>query len=212
MVDGTSLEVPYYWEENEELKFEIAGGVAGIPKTQVASVQEVLTAKEFDPEVLINAPEENLSQNHVKILQELVSNKDLQSKSFEKLDPDESLRVLAMSHSAKGSGRPSEKIHGPLFSFEGDFAELVRDSDGVMLVIRNIINSPVSLKDREFVVTLYDTEGNVLQKKNCELYELDVNRQTMQKLNFRGRLFAAVARIKPDTSIKRYEITAAQKR
>ena len=28
MTDGTSVEVPYYWEEGGEVKFEIPGGVA----------------------------------------------------------------------------------------------------------------------------------------------------------------------------------------
>ena len=53
MGDGSSIEVPYFWEESGEVKFEFAGGVVGIPKTQVTSIQEILTAKEFDPEVLL---------------------------------------------------------------------------------------------------------------------------------------------------------------
>ena len=41
MTDGNALEVPYYWEERGEVKFEVPGGVAGVPKAQIASVQEV---------------------------------------------------------------------------------------------------------------------------------------------------------------------------
>ena len=47
--NGTSIEVPYYWEEGGEIKFEMPGGVAGIPKAYVTSVQEIIAMREFDP-------------------------------------------------------------------------------------------------------------------------------------------------------------------
>ncbi len=63
MTDGTSVEVPYYWVSGGEYRFDIPGGVAGIPRAQVASIQEILQAKEFDPEVLMqNAAESSYSR------------------------------------------------------------------------------------------------------------------------------------------------------
>ena len=38
--------------------------IAGIPKTQVSSVQEVLAAKEFDPEVLLEVPKDAAEMDH----------------------------------------------------------------------------------------------------------------------------------------------------
>lgn len=210
MNDGTFVDVPYYWEEGGDIKFEIAGGVAGVPKSQVASINEVITAGEFDPEVLVESTEGIRGAEERKRLQDLIVNKVPLFESAEKLSTEESLQLLRLRESAvKESGVQSERIYAPLFNLEEEFAELVRPREGsTMLVIRNILSSRTDLKNQRFTAAFYDGEGNLLQKKPCEVQELDVDQKTLRKMGMRGRLFSVTASVRPDPNIKRYEITA----
>ena len=45
--DGNRVEVPFCWEKGTTLFFEIPGGVAGIPKSEVARIEEVITSDEI---------------------------------------------------------------------------------------------------------------------------------------------------------------------
>jgi hypothetical protein len=85
--NGTSLEVPYYWEENGEIKFEMPGGVAGIPKAYVTSVQEIVTMREFDPEVLVESNSESSTNNREQTLLELAEKQNPSPPAFEKIGP-----------------------------------------------------------------------------------------------------------------------------
>jgi len=214
MTDGTSVEVPYFWEEKGEIKFELPGGVAGVPKSQVASIQEIIAAREFDPEVLVEGQTSSGSGDQRRILEELVAS-NAPAKRGEKLSPEESLKALGSGESGtEGTQASSERIHGPKFNLEGDFAELVRmqASDGLMLVMQNVLSSRTDLRNQDFIISLYDGEGNLLQKKPCEVYELEVDQRTIKKIGASGRLFTVMASVKPDSKIKRYEITAAHRR
>lgn len=205
--NGTSLEVPYYWEENGEIKFEMPGGVAGIPKAYVTSVQEIVTAREFDPEVLVETNSESSTSNREQALLELAEKQNPSPPSFEKIGPEESL-VLLDTLSSKNPYKSAERIYGPIFSRQGDFTELVRlRGNGIMLVMQNILTSREELKDRKFSLTLYDSEGHVLQRQPCDLYKLEVDPNMMKKLGLRGHLFSVIANIKPDSRISRYEIS-----
>jgi hypothetical protein len=208
MTDGTSVEVAYFWEDKGEIKFELPGGVAGVPKSQVASIQEILTAREFDPQVLVERPtSENTEQR--KALQELVTTK-APPKQGEPLKPEESRKALEANESAQPS---NERIQGPRFNLEGDFAELVRmqGNNGLMLVMQNVLSSHSDLKNQAFTISFYDAEGHLLQKKPCEVYELEADPKTAKKIGASGRLFTVMASVKPDPKIKRYEITTARR-
>ena len=212
MNDGTNVEVPYYWEEGGEIKFEIPGGVAGLSKSQVKSVQEVLTAREFDPQVLLEAPKESFSTDQREILEDLLAETSSITAGAEEVKTEEGLRLLKGEQGAKaGSGSPVERVYAPKSQLQGNFAQLVKtDGRELMLVMRNVVSSRTDLKSQRFVLTLYDAEGNVLQQKPCELRELDADSKTMKDLNVRGYLFSVVANVKPDPKIKRYEITSVQ--
>lgn len=209
--NGTSLEVPYYWEENGEIKFEMPGGVAGIPKTSVRSVQEIIALREFDPEEMVESNSVDSANDREQILLELAEKQNPSSTRFEKIDPDESL-ALFDKMSPKESSVPGERIYGPMFSKQGDFTELVRlKGNGLMLVMQNILTSRDELNDRRFSLVLYDSEGNILQTRPCDLYKLDVDPKTMKRLGIRGKLFSVIATIKPDPRISRYEISSARR-
>jgi hypothetical protein len=213
MNDGSIVEVPYFWEEGGEIKFEFAGGVVGIPKAQVTSVQEILASKAFDPEALLEAPKDATAADHGKKLQEVIGGQLTSIPTYEKLSPNESLEILSSEELAKKEARASkEVIYAPLFNLETDFADLVRiHRDGVLLVMQNIVSSRADLRNRAFTLLVYDSEGNVLQKKPCEVREVTIDRKAKKELEISGHIFTVMATIKPDPKIKRYEIVASRR-
>jgi hypothetical protein len=213
MTDGTSVDVPYYWEFQDEIKFDIAGGVAGVPKSQVASIQEILEAKDFDPEVIFMAPEDASKSDQRALLKDLVQSKVPGAKCDEK-PPEENMKLLR--ETAAEAKRTSQKskgqlVHGQRFNVERNFSTVCNEAGGPMLVVQNVVNSKVDLKDRDFTLTLFDAEGKVLLKKPCELQEIKVDKDTLKQLNMKGRLYLVKASVKPDPKIKRYEITSSKR-
>ncbi len=207
--NGTSIEVPYYWEEGGEIKFEMPGGVAGISKAYVTSVQEIIAMREFDPEVMVEYNSANSGNEREKMLAELVEKETPTPPDFEKIGPEKSI-VLLDNLAVKQSSQQTEQIHGPMFSKQGDFTDLVRlKGNGLLLVMQNILSSRDALNDRQFLLTLYDSEGNVIQRKSCDVYKVEMDAKTMKKLGVRGHLFSVMATIKPNPRISRYEISAS---
>jgi hypothetical protein len=213
MSDGSAIEVPYFWEESGEVKFEFAGGVAGIPKAQVTSIQEILTAREFDPEVLLEAPKEATHVDHTKKLQEFLANQLPSLPAHEKLNSEQSLEILQSENLTKRRTGPSnEVLFGPLFNLEASTAELVRIQGGaVVLVIQNILSSRKDLRNHAFTLVAYDVEGNALQRKPCEIHELAVDRKTQKNLEIPGHIFSVTTTLRPDPKIKRFEIVSARR-
>ncbi len=208
--DGKFVEVPYYWEEGGEVKFEFAGGVAGFPKNQVTSVQEILAAKEFDPAVLLEPPGEAPATGPGKKLRDLIANQPLSGPAYEKLDLDQSLQILQSDNLVKrGAVTSDEVLHGPLFNLEASSAQLVRiKGDGVLLVMQNLLSSRTDLRNHNFTLVSYSGEGDVLQRAPCELYEIAIDRKTQKNLEISGHLFSVTSTMKPDPRIKRFEIVA----
>lgn len=213
MSDGSTVEVPYYWEEADEIKFEIPGGVAGVPKTQVSSVQEVLAAREFDPKVLLDSPMDRSNLDQQNMLKEIVASKTPSGTPYEKVSAEDANRLLELSSARQRiSGQSGEQVHGPRYAMEGDFAELVKtESNGVILVLRNVLSSRSDLRNQNFQLTLYDGEGAVLLRKPCDVKLLDVDQKTLRKMEIRGNLYSVMGTVKPDPSIKRYEITSVSR-
>jgi hypothetical protein len=213
MTDGTSKEVPYFWEEGGEVKFEFAGGVAGVLRSQVTSIQEVLAAKEFDPEVLLESSKEAPVLEHQKKLQDFYTAQLPAMTAYEKLSLDQSLQVLQSESLIKQRADvPKEALYGPLFNLEASSAQLVRiKGDGVLLVMQNLLSSRSDLRNRAFTLLAYSGEGTVLQRKPCEISEITIDRKTQKNLEVSGYLFSVTATIKPDPRIKRFEIVAARR-
>lgn len=208
MTDGTALEVPYYWEERGEVKFEVPGGVAGVPRAQIASVQEVVTSKEFDPQVLAEKAEGDSKAAQLKALETLISETASGAKPSERLTAEESLQILRESRGDAGGGRSAGKIHTSLYDVEADFSELVRaPGNGVMIEMKKVLSSRDDLRQNGFSLHLYDGEGNVLQRQVCQVNELDVDKKAMRQMGLRGRIFSLMASVRPDERVKRYEIT-----
>lgn len=211
MNDGRSLEVPYYWEEGGQVKFEIGGGVVGVPKDQVGSVQEVLATREFDPEALAAPSAEKSASEQQKMLRDIAAAKSPGGAEYQKLTPEEGSRMLRLSSLRRvDAGQAEERVVASNYNVEGDYAELAKTGgNGVMLLLRNVLSSRSDLRTQSFTLTLYDGEGKVLLRKPCEVKLLDVDQKTLRTMQIRGGLYSVMAAVKPDPSIKRYEITSS---
>ncbi len=210
MTDGTSVQVSSFWEKGNEIRFDIPGGVAGIPKAQVASIQEIISAREFDPEVILEAKENTSSVERDKMLQSLLDS-TAEGAGGEQMDPKEGRKLLEGKGVKAEATRQAGEFVLPVFTTEKESARLVQNGEELNLELRKVLSSQVDLRKYSFTMTLYDDSGNILQQKPCELIERDVDKKTLRKLNIRGRLFDVVVMVKPDIQIKRYEITAAKR-
>lgn len=214
--DGKSVEVPYYWQEDGQYKFEIPqvpGGIAGIPKDQVKSVQEIVESKEFNPEAMVEAaPDTSPAGQQKKALREIVETKVPLKAPAQTITPDEGMHMLRAASSApKGPDTAKERTYTPAFSVKDDFSQFARvEGSDVVVLTRSILSSRKDLTNKNFALTLYDGEGNVLGQKPCQLRPIDLDKKTMVKLGIRGHLYTITAVIKPDAKIKRYEIAALE--
>jgi hypothetical protein len=208
MVDGTAIEVPYYWVEGNIIRFDFPGGVVGLPRNQVASIQEVIATKSFDPEVLLEPPESSPESEQRKAIEALAVEKGAIPAPAKKLSHEESMRLLQMAQISPRVGGGSERVYASRYTVEADFVEVKEVGSDVTLLMRNILSSRNDLARSGFTLTLYDGEGNIMMRKPCDVNELDVDNKALRKLRIRGKLYSVLASAKADPKIKRYEIIA----
>jgi len=208
MVDGTSIEVPYYWVEGNVIRFDFPGGVVGLPRNQVASIQEVIATKSFDPEVLLEPPESSPESEQRKAIEALAVEKGAIPIASKKLGHDESMRLLQMVQISPRSGGGGERLYASRYNVEADFVEVKEVGSDVTLMMRNILSSNNNLARTGFTLTLYDGEGGIIMRKPCDVSELDIDNKTLRKLRIRGKLYSVLASAKADPKIKRFEILA----
>jgi len=200
MTDGTSVEVPYYWVSGGEYRFDIPGGVAGIPRAQVASIQEILQAKEFDPDVLMQNAAESSYRRPAPLIQNLIASKSPGARC-DLIDPEEGLKRLKEG-SAQEASADEPKIQGRRFNLEKSLPVVCEEGGGPALVIQELLSSNSDVRGREFSLILYDSEGNVISRKACESIPSSTTR-CPEEAPGKGQVYLVVGGIKPDPKIKR---------
>lgn len=212
--NGHSRVVPYYWEQDGQIKFEIPGGVAGIPKSEVASIQEVVDSQEFDPQALLDtAAREVAGSSQQKLLQQLVKTQTPVMPAFRVLTPQEGIQMLKKDGLAPSlTNSSTDQVYGPSFSRQASFPHLVRlKKNGLVLLVENVLSSRAIPKHTKFTLTLYDSAGKVWREGiPCQWYRLKVNPKTRRQLGINGQLITVVASFKPNPNISRYEITTRE--
>ncbi len=203
--DGNTIEVPYYWVTDGEFKFDIPGGIAGVPRAQVAAIQEVLVAREFDPEVLVKNSAETTTPDQRQLIQDLVGTKA--TARCDIANPEEGLKRLKTGQSETESEKPT--IRGQKYHVEKTIASICDESGGPVVMIQELASSSSEFNARDFNLILYDSEGRVISKKPCEVYPLTLKQDDQKKLGVKGRVYLIRASIKPNPAIKRYEIASA---
>jgi hypothetical protein len=213
MVDGTSLEVPYCWEEEGQVRFEMPGGTAGIPKSNVASIQEIVTAGEFSPDVMVKSSAAARATDKSKALETIVDRQTPPRQNYRPLSPEEAQQLMEFK-AREGVARDSTKdirIHTTTISQQADFSDLAQiQGNGAIMVMKQIMSTRDDVRKKRFNLNLYDAQGNVIERKPCEIIELAVDKKTLRQLGISGSLFSLVATVRMDSKIKRYEITSAQ--
>ncbi len=209
MKDGTSIEVSYYWLAGGEYKFDIPGGIAGVPASQVTSVQELVESKEFDPDALMQGAAETTSAEDRKLIQDLISSNS-PGAMRETETPEHGLERLKKA-SSKENSADKPKINAKNYTIVKSIPFISDEPGGPVLVIQELLSSNVDLKGNEFTIVLYDSDGNVLSRKPCEVYPLTLGQKEQKKLRVKSRVYLVRASITPDPKIKRFEIASTQR-
>ncbi|WP_448384016.1 hypothetical protein [Desulfosoma sp.] len=210
--DGNRVEVPYCWEVKETVFFEIPGGVAGIPKSQVRSIQEIVAGSEIaygtTGSRLRTAAASDPAQQ--KEWAALLKQAHPSAPSGEPLSPEELAQMLT---SAAPSQEPREalRLYRTSLTPKGDFAQWMRvHKNGAVLVVKYLLNIQEDLSGKRFELILYDGHDRIVQRQPCSVQPVDVPEKLAAKLGVQGRLFAVVSTIKPDPEIRRYELAASR--
>jgi hypothetical protein len=215
MVDGTSLEVPFCWEEEGQIRFEMPGGTAGIPKSNVASIQEIVTAGEFSPDVIAKSTSAARATEKNKALVAIVDKQTTAKQGYRALSPEEAAQLME-TRSREGLPTDSAKgirIHTTTISPQADLSDLAQaqgNGPAAIMLVKQIMSTRENVHSKRFNLNLYDAQGNIIERKPCELSELTVDKKTLRQLGISGSLFAVTATVRMDPKIKRYEITSAQ--
>ncbi len=216
MSDGTAIVASYFWEENGQIKFDVPGGTAGIPKSQVASIQEIVQEKEFEPEALTGDDKDavNISSDETqlrKIIQSALAETP-EPANRRLLTPEETTQLRQEHGGTGGAGGTVARFYGPMFNQHGNFSEMVQLSgNGTALVMRDVLSSSAKLGDYSFLLTLFDGDGKVLEKKSCEVSEIKIDSKILKSMGIREKLYLVAAIVNPDTKIKRFEISAVKR-
>ncbi len=213
MVDGTSLEVAYCWEEGGQIRFEIPGGTAGIPKSNVASIQEIVTAGEFSPDAMVKTTTAARANEKAKALESIVDTQTGGKANYRPLTPEEVSQLMDLK-AREGVPQDTTKgirIYTTTMSPQADFSDLAQvQGSGTIMLIKQIMSTRENLHNKRFNLNLYDAQGNVIERKTCDITELKTDKKTLRQLGISGSLFSVTASVKLDPKIKRYEITSAQ--
>ncbi|MEJ5364860.1 MAG: hypothetical protein WHS86_07155 [Desulfosoma sp.] len=210
--DGNRVEVPYCWEAKETVFFEIPGGVAGIPKSQVRSIQEIVAGSEIAYNTagsrLRTAAASDPAQQ--KEWAALLKQGPPSPPSGEPLSAEELTQILS---SAAPSQEPREafRLYRTSLTPKGDLAQWMRvHKNGAVLVVKYLVNIQEDLSGKRFELILYDGHDRIVQRQPCSVQPVEVPEKLADKLGVRGRLFAVVSTIKPDPEIRRYELAASR--
>lgn len=212
MVDGTSLEVPYCWEEAGQIRFEMAGGTAGIPKNNVRSIQEIVTAGEFAPEVMVKSTVSARATDKSKTLETIVEKQAPSKQNYRPLSGEEVSQLMAARPQVELKDTSKDvRIHTSTISQQADLTDMAQvQGNGNVLVMKQIMSTRDNVRSKRFSLNLYDAQGSLIEQRPCEIVELSVDKKTLRQLGISGSLFSVMAVVRPDSKIKRYEITSAQ--
>ena len=211
--NGNYLKANYCWEESGEIKFEVPGGVVGIPKYEIESIEEIVIERSFSPEIMTQREETtpvNANAKEMKKLKKLISER-LPS-NYHVLSRDQVEQVLQeYSRSRIRKLKQPKRLYAGSIEQCGEVSEWVRlPRKGISLMLSNIVISPRDLETQKVFINLFDGDGNLMKRMRCQVHRLEVNEKQLKKLGISGDLYVLTALIFPNPRIRRYEISAAQ--
>jgi hypothetical protein len=196
-----------------QIRFEMPG-TPDSPR-QLASIQEIVTAGEFSPDVMVKSTSAARATEKNKALVDIVDKQTTAKPGYRALSPEEAAQLLEL-RSREGLPKDSTKgirIHTTTISPQADFSDLAQtqgNGPAPIMLVKQIMSTRENVHSKRFNLNLYDAQGNVIERKPCELSELTVDKKTLRQLGISGSLFTVTATVRMDPKIKRYEITSAQ--
>ncbi|MGQ9669825.1 MAG: hypothetical protein ACUVWY_06640 [Desulfosoma sp.] len=207
LIDGNRVEVPYCWEAKDTIFFEMPGGVAGVPKGLVRSIQEIVAGSEIAYDTVgsrmrtVGASDSEQQREWAALLKGAPS-----EPPAETLSPEELTQLLTTT---MPSQEPQQAVRMYRSSFypKGDVMQWMRvQKNEAVLLVKYLVNVSDDVQDKHFELILYDGHDRIVQRQPCSVQPVQVPPKLAEKLGLRGRLYAVVSKIKPDPDIRRYEL------
>lgn len=212
--DGTSVDVDYCWEEKGQIRFEVPGGVAGVARSQVSAIDEIITSRPFTPDIMGQREEIylNVDEKDAEWFKDFMINETPHNPDYQVLTPDEVNDLMAKQSELKITPpRKSIRIFASSLERQGEISEWIRlRNNGTLLLISHTVSTYDDMSGKAVYLSLYDGDGKRVKKILCQIHALDVDRKKMKELGISGRLYALVAKVRPDPRVRRYEISTAR--
>ncbi len=226
LMDNRKIVTPYCWEENGEIKFPMPGGVAGIDKTNVISIREVVssgevvisemarleeTKKNKEPEessllVDLGTKQRKPKNPKAEFLKKTLSQQDpyareIKPLSTSELDTVEEKCILTNKEEI-------QKFFVANLKTAVEKNEIVRKIDkGYVIVLRNIIDTPYGDINAKPILTLYDQDGNVISEVPAQLIDLKIPKEKAIKYGLDEKVKAVVSVFPLNCDVRRYEVS-----
>jgi len=226
LADNRKIVTPYCWEENGEIKFPMPGGVAGVDKTSVVSIREVVSSGEVvisemarveeskktseseEPDVLIDLGTKRRRKKDAKIefLQKALAQQDPYAKEIKPLSTSE--LDMVEDKCLLTSKEEIQKFFVANLQTAVEKNEIVRKIDkGYVIVLRNVIDTPYGDIDAKPILTLYDEEGKVISEVPAQLVDLKIPREKAIKYGLDEKMKAVVSVFPLNCEVRRYEVS-----
>ncbi len=226
LADNRKIVTPYCWEENGEIKFPMPGGVAGVDKTSVVSIREVVSSGEVvisemarveegkkgeksgESDVLIDLGRKRRRKKDARaeFLKRTLAKQDPYAKEIKplstaELDTVEEKCILSNKEEI-------QKFFVANLQTAAQKNEIVRKIDkGYVIVLRNIVDMPYGELDGKPILTLYDRDGNVISEVPAQLVDLKIPREKAIKYGLNEDMKAVVSVFPLNCDVSRYEVS-----
>ncbi len=228
LADNRKIVTPYCWEENGEIKFPMPGGVAGVDKTSVVSIREVVSSGEVVISEMARVDESekgkkteasdiliDLGRKHrrkkdarVEYLRKALAQQDPYAKEIKPLSTNE--LDMVEEKCILSNKEEIQKFFVANLQTAAEKNEIVKKIDkGYVIVLRNIVDMPYGDVDGKPILTLYDHDGNVISEVPAQLVDLKIPREKAIKYGLDENVKAVVSVFPLNCDVSRYEVSFA---
>ncbi len=226
LADNRKIVTPYCWEEGGEIKFPMPGGVAGVDKSSVVSIREVVSSGEVVISEMARVkdssefkkPEENgllvslgkkrrkAKDAKIEFLKKELAQQDPYAREIKPLSASE--LDMVEEKCILTNKEEIQKFFVANLRTAVEKNEIVRKIDkGYVIVLRNVIDTPYGEIDAKPVLTLYDQDGNIISEVPAQLVDLKIPREKAIKYGLDEKVKAVVSVFPLNCDVRRYEVS-----
>ncbi len=224
LADNRKITTPYCWEENGEIKFPMPGGTAGVDKTNVVSIREVVSSgqvvisemakltekKEEKPEETIPGiivPTRIKKKNpQAEIISHALTKQDPYAEEVKPLSSNELDMVENKCLLTKKE--EIQKFFVASLQTAVEKNEIVRKIDnGYVIILRDVVTTPYENLNAKPILTLYDENGNVINEIPAQIINLKIPPEKALKYGLEENMKAVVSVFPLNCDVRRYEVS-----